>query len=125
MGGEAFGADPEANGAVAAALDPRRGRLAEDREVAGEPVGTRPQQAVQPVQVLAHLLVVVPDPCHVGDGRRDPAWCAGLLAERERSSRVPVADARGLCLIGVDYPPDEQLASRNAITRDVRKPGCC
>ncbi len=61
----------------------------------------------------------------VGDGRREVDWCAGLLAERERSSRVPVAEARGLCLVGVDYPPAAELASRNATTRDVRKPGCC
>lgn len=61
----------------------------------------------------------------VGDGRRELDWCVGLLTERQRSSLVPVADARGLCLVGVDYPPDSELASRNAITRDVRKPGCC
>lgn len=56
----------------------------------------------------------------VGDGRREVAWCAGLLDERVRSSQVPVAQARGLCLVGVDYPADDQLAQRNAITRDVR-----
>ncbi|MDL9944972.1 tRNA pseudouridine(38-40) synthase TruA [Gordonia sp. ABSL11-1] len=61
----------------------------------------------------------------VGDGRRDVDWCRGLLAERTRSSTVPVAEARGLCLVGVDYPSDAELAARNQITRDVRSPGGC
>ncbi|NMO00175.1 tRNA pseudouridine(38-40) synthase TruA [Gordonia sp. TBRC 11910] len=63
----------------------------------------------------------------VGDSRRTVQWCAGLLDERARSAEVPVAAARGLCLVGVDYPDDAQLAERNAITRDVRSTtsGCC
>ncbi|MFW0784070.1 tRNA pseudouridine(38-40) synthase TruA [Gordonia sp. CPCC 206044] len=63
----------------------------------------------------------------VGDGRRDLAWCRGLLAERTRSSGVPVAEARGLCLVGVDYPAAGDLAARNEVTRDVRRGtgGCC
>jgi tRNA pseudouridine38-40 synthase len=56
----------------------------------------------------------------VGDGRRDIDWCRALLTERERSPKVPVAQARGLCLVGVDYPADDELAQRNAVTRDVR-----
>ena len=62
----------------------------------------------------------------VGDGRRDIDWCRGLLEERTRSSQVPVAEARGLCLVGVDYPADDELAARNTVTRDVRgSTGCC
>lgn len=67
----------------------------------------------------------------VGDGRRDVDWCRALLGERERSAKVPVAEARGLCLVGVDYPEADELAARNAITRDVRvattegAQGCC
>ncbi|GAB40894.1 tRNA pseudouridine(38-40) synthase TruA [Gordonia sputi] len=67
----------------------------------------------------------------VGDGRRDVDWCRALLGERERSAKVPVAEARGLCLVGVDYPEAHELAARNAITRDVRvattegAQGCC
>ncbi|WP_420714136.1 tRNA pseudouridine(38-40) synthase TruA [Gordonia sp. SL306] len=64
----------------------------------------------------------------VGDGRRDLEWCRGLLSETSRNSRIPVADARGLCLVGVDYPGDDELAARNVITRDVRDSasgGCC
>ena len=56
----------------------------------------------------------------VGEGRREPHWCAGQLAARERSSDFAVAPARGLTLIAVDYPPAEALAARAAVTRDVR-----
>ncbi|MHA3023493.1 tRNA pseudouridine(38-40) synthase TruA [Mycobacterium sp. BMJ-28] len=56
----------------------------------------------------------------VGEGRRDAAWCAGLLQAETRSSAFGAAPARGLALVGVDYPPDDQLASRILITRDLR-----
>lgn len=56
----------------------------------------------------------------VGDGRRTVEWCAALLAERSRSAQVPVAQARGLHLVGVAYPPPEQWAARNERTRDTR-----
>ena len=59
----------------------------------------------------------------VGEGRREPAWCATLLTAPQRSSDFAAAPARGLTLIGVDYPPDDQLAARVAVTRDVRKLG--
>ncbi|WP_333618394.1 tRNA pseudouridine(38-40) synthase TruA [Dietzia sp.] len=58
----------------------------------------------------------------VGEGRRTHAWLLGLLAERRRSSAVPVAPAKGLSLVGVDYPADSELAARNATTREVRGP---
>ncbi|WP_328825391.1 tRNA pseudouridine(38-40) synthase TruA [Tomitella gaofuii] len=72
----------------------------------------------------------------VGQGRRPPRWMTELLAERERSSAVPVAPAKGLSLAGVDYPPDDELAARNRRTMDKRSPveaergrtesgGCC
>jgi tRNA pseudouridine38-40 synthase len=56
----------------------------------------------------------------VGEGRRDAAWCAGLLDVTARSSAFAAAPARGLSLVGVDYPPDDQLAARILITRDLR-----
>jgi tRNA pseudouridine38-40 synthase len=56
----------------------------------------------------------------VGEHRRDPAWCAGLLGAARRSSDFAAAPARGLTLVGVDYPPDDQLAARTLITRDLR-----
>jgi tRNA pseudouridine38-40 synthase len=56
----------------------------------------------------------------VGEGRRAPDWPAALLTSRERSSEVPVVPPGGLTLIAVDYPPDDELAARAAVTRNVR-----
>ncbi|GAA2065975.1 tRNA pseudouridine(38-40) synthase TruA [Williamsia deligens] len=65
----------------------------------------------------------------VGEGRRDLAWCAALVDRTSRAADVPVAPARGLTLIGVDYPPAHEWARRAEVTRDVRDspdtPGCC
>ena len=56
----------------------------------------------------------------VGEGRREASFASELLAETSRSSRVPVAAAKGLSLVGVDYPDDAELAARAAVTRDRR-----
>jgi len=56
----------------------------------------------------------------VGEGRREPAWAATLLTARGRSSDFPAAPARGLTLVGVDYPPDDELSARIAVTREMR-----
>jgi tRNA pseudouridine38-40 synthase len=56
----------------------------------------------------------------VGEHRREPGWCSGLLTATRRSSDFAAAPARGLTLIGVDYPPDDQLAARITVTRDLR-----
>lgn len=56
----------------------------------------------------------------VGEGRRSPQWTAELLGATSRSSEFPAAPARGLTLVAVDYPPDDELAERNTVTRDVR-----
>ena len=56
----------------------------------------------------------------VGEGRRPPEWPAGLLPRLERAGDVPVAPAAGLTLVAVDYPPDDQLAARAAVTRNRR-----
>lgn len=56
----------------------------------------------------------------VGEHRRGAAWCRALLTATQRSSDFAAAPARGLTLIGVDYPPDDQLESRMAVTRDLR-----
>ncbi|MEQ0644380.1 hypothetical protein ABLO07_04515 [Mycobacterium tuberculosis] len=55
-----------------------------------------------------------------GEHRRATTWCRELLTATGRSSDFAVAPAHGLTLIQVDYPPDDQLASRNLVTRDVR-----
>ncbi|WP_295627551.1 tRNA pseudouridine(38-40) synthase TruA [uncultured Corynebacterium sp.] len=54
------------------------------------------------------------------EGRRDPGFTEGLLAERTRSPLVPVAPANGLALAGVDYPDAAGLAARAEATRDIR-----
>ncbi|GBG36894.1 tRNA pseudouridine synthase A [Mycobacterium montefiorense] len=56
----------------------------------------------------------------VGERRRTPQWCGELLSATNRSSDFAAAPAQGLTLVGVDYPPDDQLASRILITRDLR-----
>ncbi len=59
----------------------------------------------------------------VGESRREPGWCATLLSASSRSSDFAAAPARGLTLVSVDYPPDEELAARVSVTRDVRNLG--
>jgi tRNA pseudouridine38-40 synthase len=59
----------------------------------------------------------------VGRGRRAVAWPAALLSRAERASDVGVAPAHGLTLVGVDYPPDDELAARAEVTRRLRVPG--
>lgn len=56
----------------------------------------------------------------VGRGRRPVDWPAGLLERTERVSDVAVAPAHGLTLVRVDYPADDELAARAAVTRNVR-----
>ncbi len=56
----------------------------------------------------------------VGRGRRAVGWPAGLLGRDARASDVAVAPAHGLTLVGVDYPPDDELAARVTVTRRVR-----
>jgi tRNA pseudouridine38-40 synthase len=56
----------------------------------------------------------------VGDGRRTPDWCTGLLRLARRSSHFAAAPPRGLTLVRVDYPTDDQLAARTLVTRDLR-----
>lgn len=56
----------------------------------------------------------------VGRGRRAVGWPGGLLGRGERADEVPVVPAHGLTLLGVDYPPDGELAARARTTRRVR-----
>ena len=58
----------------------------------------------------------------VGEGRREPRWCAELLTSTRRSSDFAAAPARGLTLVGVDYPADAELEARILVTRDRRTP---
>lgn len=56
----------------------------------------------------------------VGEGRRPVGWPAELLAATVRADSVGVVPAHGLTLVGVDYPPDTELAARARVTRAVR-----
>ena len=56
----------------------------------------------------------------VGEGRRAVGFTEQLLVEEKRSPLVPVAEARGLSLVGVDYPEDTDLAARAEQTRERR-----
>ncbi|MEV4317587.1 tRNA pseudouridine(38-40) synthase TruA [Actinocrispum sp. NPDC049592] len=56
----------------------------------------------------------------VGEGRKPADWPVSLLTAESRASGVTVAPAHGLVLTAVDYPPDDQLASRAELTRNVR-----
>lgn len=57
----------------------------------------------------------------VGEGRRPVDWPAEVLRSGVRNSLVNVAPAHGLTLVGVDYPPDDQLAARAVHTRQRRE----
>jgi len=52
----------------------------------------------------------------VGEGRFEPAWISALLQNQTRVSESMVFPARGLTLVGVDYPSDSELQGRASIT---------
>ena len=56
----------------------------------------------------------------VGEGRRDVAWPAELLASRRRDGGAGVVPAHGLVLEEVSYPPDDELGDRAERIRAVR-----
>ena len=56
----------------------------------------------------------------VGEGRQPVEWPASLLSLDVRSSGVLVAPPQGLTLEAVEYPPDDQLAARQQVTRNPR-----
>lgn len=56
----------------------------------------------------------------VGEGRLPVTEPAAMLSARRRTSAVHTAPARGLTLVGVDYPPPAELAERAAATKALR-----
>ena len=52
----------------------------------------------------------------VGEGRFEPEWISALLQNKTRVSESMVFPARGLTLVGVDYPSDSELQGRASIT---------
>ena len=59
----------------------------------------------------------------VGEGRRDAAWAAGVLAGRRRDPAVTVVKAHGLTLEEVAYPDDEEVGRQAEAARVVRTLG--
>lgn len=56
----------------------------------------------------------------VGEGRLGLAQAAALLDERRRSPLTGLMPARGLTLVAVGYPPDDELAAQAERTRARR-----
>ena len=56
----------------------------------------------------------------VGEGRREWDFMHSLLQVTQRSSRVPLAPAHGLTLVGVDYPEADEWGRRAEQTKDKR-----
>lgn len=56
----------------------------------------------------------------VGDGRRPPEWVRQVLVGRSKDARVIVMPAAGLTLEEVGYPPPQEWAARQVVTRVVR-----
>ncbi len=56
----------------------------------------------------------------VGEGRQPVEWPVSLLASPVRASGVLVAPPHGLTLEHVEYPPDDELLARQAVTRNLR-----
>lgn len=59
----------------------------------------------------------------VGRGQKSVQWVRDLIREPGRHHGVPVAPARGLTLVGVDYPPPSGWAQRAEEARATRKAG--
>ena len=87
---------------------------------------TRPEPAVAEATVVAdafcHNMVraLVGAMLLVGDGHRPVGFPGEVLAGRVRHSAVNVVRPHGLTLEEVGYPPDDQLAARNAQARNLR-----
>jgi len=57
----------------------------------------------------------------VGDGRKPSSWPSEILAARERNVGLTVQPAYALTLEEVGYPPDDQLAQRQLVTKATRR----
>lgn len=113
-------------GDFAAFCKPREGattvrtleRFTWHRDEQGWVVGEVSADAFCHSMVRALVGAVVP----VGEGRQPVDWPRQVQEGRERLGAVQVMPAHGLTLVGVDYPPDEELAARSAESRAMRAP---
>ncbi len=87
---------------------------------------TREEQSVAQLVIRAdafcHSMVrsLVGAMLNVGDGRRDLEWLAEYAANKVRGPGLTVANPRGLVLDHVEYPSDDSVAQRQALTRARR-----
>lgn len=56
----------------------------------------------------------------VGDGRQPVEWVGEVLGSRRKHPRILVMPAAGLTLEDVGYPPAEEWAARQTVTRGMR-----
>ena len=56
----------------------------------------------------------------VGEGKLAPDELVGIRDELARTNRFKIVPARGLTLLEVGYPPDDELAARALQTRAIR-----
>ena len=93
-----------------------RGRHHDPRPAATSPSSAHGDQVVVDVtaDAFCHSMVrsLVGVLIGVGEGRLEVDAPARLLAARSRTAAMPTAPPGGLTLIGVDYPPDAELASQ-------------
>lgn len=59
--------------------------------------------------------------CAVASGRRSQGWLSQVANYPMRHNEVTVMPAKGLVLEEVGYPPDEDLAERALVARNIRK----
>ena len=57
----------------------------------------------------------------VGDGRKPTSWPSQILADKERNVGLTVQPAHALTLEEVGYPPEDQLAARQLVTKATRR----
>ena len=57
----------------------------------------------------------------VGDGRKSTSWPSQILADKERNVGLTVQPAHALTLEEVGYPPEDQLAARQLVTKATRR----
>ncbi len=91
-------------------------RLEWARDPAGTAVGTVVADAFCHNMVRALVGALLP----VGEGSRAPAWPAKVLAAAVRDPGVRVVPPHGLSLEEIRYPEPGELATRAALTRQVR-----
>ena len=88
-----------------------------ERDANGVAVATVQADAFCHSMVRALIGTLIP----IGEGRRDVSWAKHLLDQHDKTTAVIVAQAHGLTLEEVGYPPDELLFERTKKTMQRRE----